>query len=60
MHSSRLGQHGVLCWLSVGARTELEFWAELLHDSNAQSIWYNPGVLRMPAARVMMGIRWSM
>ena len=33
--------------LSVGARTELEFWAESLHDFNAQPIWHNPGVLRV-------------
>eukprot|EP00731_Ephydatia_muelleri_P026444 Em0018g544a len=33
--------------LSVGARTELEFWAESLHDFNSQPIWHNPGVLRV-------------
>eukprot|EP00731_Ephydatia_muelleri_P023446 Em0015g1029a len=33
--------------LSVEARIELEFWAESLHDFNAQPIWYNPGVLRV-------------
>ena len=27
--------------LSVGARIELQFWAESLHDFNAQPIWHN-------------------
>ena len=33
--------------LSVGARTELEFWTKSLDDFNAQPIWRNPGVLRV-------------
>ena len=31
----------------MGTWTELEFWAESLHDFNSQPIWHNPGVLRV-------------